>query len=218
MYWPRVVVNCLNITWIYLFGNEKIVASCVILYIFAMTFYVSNAMLVIYFYYTVYGKVGRVDKVGTMDKVLTYVLPINGMFFYATWVTIASQLNLVIAVSYNAGLNSTDSATIGLTVLLLIVIGYFILESTIGERYLRYVFSVYPVIIWASIGVLSAHWNEEEEESRNKIYTLIVLIIAAVFLVAKVILCVICGKIRPNKQTVGEEISKLKNEESMKYS
>ncbi len=175
-------------------------------------------MLVIYFYYTVYGKVGRVDKVGTMDKVLTYVLPINGMFFYATWVTIASQLNLVIAVSYNAGLNSTDSATIGLTVLLLIVIGYFILESTIGERYLRYVFSVYPVIIWASIGVLSAHWNEEEEESRNKIYTLIVLIIAAVFLVAKVILCVICGKIRPNKQTVGEEISKLKNEESMKYS
>lgn len=218
MYWPRVVVNCLNITWIYLFGNEKIVASCVILYIFAVTFYVSNAMLVIYFYYTVYGKVGRVDKVGTMDKVLTYVLPINGMFFYATWVTIASQLNLVIAVSYNAGLNSTDSATIGLTVLLLIVIGYFILESTIGERYLRYVFSVYPVIIWASIGVLSAHWNEEEEESRNKIYTLIVLIIAAVFLVAKVILCVICGKIRPNKQTVGEEISKLKNEESMKYS
>ena len=88
-------------------------------------------------------------------------------------------------------MSAGDSATLRLTVLLAIVVGYFILESTIGERYLRYVFSVYPVLIWAGISVLSAHWKDEDEGSRNKIYALMVLLIAVVFLVAKVILCIV---------------------------
>ena len=174
----------LRVSTFHWFGNEEIVASCVILYLFAFTFYASNAILVIYFYRVL-------DKVNKVDKVFMYILPINGMFCYTTWVTIASQLNLTIAVSYKTSMSADDSATLGLTVLLAIVVGYFILESTIGERYLRYVFSVYPVLIWAGIGVLSAHWKDEDEGSRNKIYALMVLLIAVVVLVAKVILCIV---------------------------
>ena len=193
VYWIRTVINCLNIIWIYIWGNEKIVPASVILYIFAFTFYASNAVLVIYFRQVQY-------KAHKVDRVLTYILPINGNFVYCTWATIASQLNLTIAIIYNANYDPTDGATIGLTLLLTLVVGYFILESTVGERYLRYVFSVYPVIIWASIGVLAVHWRDETEESRNKIYVLALLIIAVLFLLSKVVLCIVCGRLRPNNR------------------
>ena len=206
VYWLRTLINCLNIAWIYIWGNEKIIPASVILYIFAFTFYASNAILVVYFYRVL-------DKVTKVDKVLTYILPINGMFIYTTWATIASQLNLTIALAYYSSLGATDSATLGLTLLLLIVVGYFILESTVGERYLRYVFSVYPVIIWASIGVLVAHWREENEGSRNKIYVLVVLTIAVIFLVAKVVLCIVCGRLHPNQKLNLREHNELKEEE-----
>ena len=211
IYLPRILVNCLNITWLYLFGNNKIVSSCVILYLFAATFYISNALLVIYFF----NVLGKVNK---MDRFLTYLLPINGMFFYATWGTIASQLNLTIAIQYNASLSKENSATVGLSILLSLVVVYFILESTIAERYLRYVFSVYPVIIWAGSGILADHWNDDEQEQRNKIFTLAIVIIASVFLIAKVGFSIICTKLRPNETMKYREHEKLKNDETLMYS
>jgi len=210
VYWIRAVINCLNIVWIYVWGNEKIVPASVILYIFAFLFYTSNLILVIYFNRVQY-------KAHKVDRVLTYILPINGNFVYSTWVTIASQLNLTIAISYNANYDRTDSATIGLTLVLVLVVGYFTFESTIGERFLRYVFSVYPVIIWASIGVLAVHWRDETEESRNKIYVLVLLIIAALFLLTKVVVCIVCGRVRPNNKSVDmEEGTKFKEKENEK--
>lgn len=212
VYWPRIVVNCLNIAWIYLFGNEKIVASSVILFIFTFTFYTSNGLIIFYFF-----KVQ--NKVNRIDKFLTYLLPINGMYFYNTWVDVATQINLAAAIAYNTGVSQDNSATIGLTILLFLNVLYFILECTILERYLRYVFSPYPVLIWASIGILSAHWTNEDEGSRNKIYTLMVLIISVVFLVTKIILSAICAKVRPHPkpQDNSEDQNKLNNKESTKY-
>lgn len=193
MFWIRTFINCLNITWIYVWGNEEIIAASVILYLFAFSFYTSNAVMVIYFF--------RVrQKVNRVDKVLTYVLPMNGMFIYTTWTTIASQLNLTIAVTYTTSFGATDSATVGLTLLLVLLIVYFVLESTIGERYLRYVYSVYPVIIWASIGVLTAHWGVESEGRTNKIYVMVVMCIAIIFLLTKIVLSILCTKLRPNSK------------------
>jgi len=211
IYLPRVLVNCLNITWLYLFGNEKIVSSCIILFLLVATFYISNGMLVIYFY-KVLGKVNKVDTF------LTYLLPINAMFFYATWGTIASQLNLTIAIQYNAGLSKENSATVGLSILLTLVVIYFVLESTVAECYLRYVFSVYPVIIWGGSGILADHWNDEEQEQRNNAFVLAIVIIASVFLIAKVGFSIICTKLRPNQTMKYKEHEKLKNDEALRYS
>lgn len=132
---------------------------------------------------------------------LTNSLPINGMFFYTTWVTIASQINLTTVLSYFTQISKEDSATVGLTILLAVVVAYFILEVSIAETYLRYVFSVYPVLIWASIGVLVAHWNDSTEGMRNKIYTLIILVIVSLFLVAKIYLTFMFSKFRPLNRT-----------------
>ena len=170
--------------------NKVIIVACVVLFAFAITFYISNITLVVYFN-------SILDQIGRQQRILTYLLPINGMFFYATWGTIASQINLAAVLAYFTKTSQDNSATIGLTILLAAVIAYFVLEATIAEPYLRYVFSVYPVLIWASIGILMAHWNDASQGMRNKIYTLVLLVIVTLFFVAKIYLSIVYRKFRP---------------------
>ena len=129
VYWLRVLVNVLNISWICLWNNERVIGACVVLYAFAITFYFSDLAMVTYFH-------SIQDQIGGFQSFLTNALPINGMFFYTTWVTIASQINLTAVLPCSTKINKTDSATIGLTILLAIVVAYFVLEVTIGEPYL----------------------------------------------------------------------------------
>lgn len=63
-------------------------------------------------------------------------------------------------------------------------------------RVLRYVLSVYPVVIWALIGALSVHWGVEGEE-RNSRFALGLLIITIVLFIVRIILVVIFGVVRP---------------------
>ena len=103
------------------------------------------------------------------DVILTWIFPINGLFFYATWTTIASLVNLAAALQYSpSNVSGTTSGTISLSLLLITLVVYFILENTVLYRILRYVLSVYPVIIWALTGVLSAHWGVIGEERNSR--------------------------------------------------
>jgi len=193
VYWLRILVNILNIAWLFLWCNKVIVVACVVLFAFAIAFYITNITLVVYFN-------SILDQISPLQRILTNSFPINGMFFYATWGTIASQINLASVLAYFTNTSQDDSATIGLTILLAAVLAYFVLEVTVAEPYLRYVFSVYPVLIWASVGVLVAHWNDASQGMRNKIYTLVLLVIVTFFLIAKIYLSIIYRKFRPLKQ------------------
>lgn len=42
----------------------------------------------------------------------------NGIATYATWTTIATLLNFTVVLSYNAGMNKSDAATVSLSILL----------------------------------------------------------------------------------------------------
>lgn len=175
------IVNSFNITWIYVWGNEHVVASSVILFLFNAAFYPTIALLFGYFN-TVK------DKAGKVDIVLTYALPMNGLCLYATWTTIAMLINLTAAVQYTTSISGTNMATISLTILLLLVLTYFILENTILDKYgFRYVYSVYPVVVWALAGVLAAHWGKGDGNSslRNGVYKLVLLLVAGGMLVVK---------------------------------
>jgi len=185
------------------------VAACVIIFLFTFTFYASNGLLVFYF-----NKVQ--DKANKVDRILTYLLPINGMYLYNTWVDVATQINLAIVLSYNNDVSPENSATIALSILLVLTVAYFILEVSVGERYLRYVFSAYPVFIWACIGILADHWDRDDEGSRNKIYVLAFLIISVVFMVIKIVVSILCAKFRPLK-VKNHEMLKSDSEGTPKY-
>ena len=182
-------MNALNITWLYVWGNDYPQAASVILFLFQVFFYPTLAMLVGYLY-----KVR--SQAHKIDVLLTWILPINGMFMYATWTTIASLLNLSIAVQYFHDVSGADSGTISLSLLLAALVVYFILENTVFYRFLCYVQIVYPVVIWALSAILAAHWGVEGEE-RNSRFALGLLIITIILLIIRLIVVSIFSVIRP---------------------
>ena len=184
VYIGYALVNATNVAWIYVWGNLHITAACVLLFLFNVFFYPTLGMLVGYFY-----KIR--SEPHKADVVLTWILPINGLFLYATWTTIASLINLAAALQYSgSNVDGTTSGTVSLSLLLVTLVVYFILENTVLYRVLRYVLSVYFVVIWALIGALANHWGVEGEE-RNSRFALGLLIIAIIALIVRITLVVI---------------------------
>lgn len=58
----------------------------------------------------------------------------NGVAFFLTWLSLATNLNFAIFLTYEAGLEVSISSTVALIVILLIVVVYFILENFIWQR------------------------------------------------------------------------------------
>jgi hypothetical protein len=153
----------------------------VILFLLDAALYTTIGLLFGYFY-----KIK--DKVSVVDTILTYTLPMNGLCLYATWTTIASLINLTAAAQSTTSISNVNMATVSLTLLLVILLTYFILENTVLRLYgFRYVFSVYPVVTWALVGVLVAQRGSEDIK-RNNIYTLILLLLAIMMLIVKLVL------------------------------
>lgn len=197
------LINLTNITWIYVWGNLYVAAASALLIAFNIFFYPMLAMLIVYFY-----KVRTQSKVNKLDILLTWILPINGLFLYATWTTIASLVNLAAALEYSGttSVAGVDSGTIALSLLLVTLLVYFILENTVLDRFLRYVLSVYPVVIWALIGVLAKQWGNEDEEERNSRFTLGLLIIAILTLIVRISLVILFTIFRPLKRRTYETV------------
>ena len=109
------------------------------------------------------------------DDQLTMVLVLNGLALYATWTTIAGLVNFSIVLQYTFSVDPSMVGTATLALLSAVILLFFTLESTVLNSYARDVFTVYPVVIWALIGVLDKHWGVPGEE-RNAVFTLVVLL------------------------------------------
>ena len=72
------------------------------------------------------------------------VLIHNGIAIYATWTTIASLLNLNIAFQYIGRYDAEITSLVCVSILLTIIIVWFILENTVLDKYVRYMVSQYP--------------------------------------------------------------------------
>lgn len=183
--------NISNIIWIYLWGNDYPQAAFPFIALISFFLWCAIGVEVVYLYKISPPSVNI--KAFKIEGYLSQIIVVNGLVIYATWVTIATLINLTIVIQYYGGLNGTDSGTVALTVLMFELIVYFVLENTILDRFLRFVFMVYPVVIWALSAVVSAHYDGE----RNAIYTVVLLVIALVLFIVRVVLMVIFRFFRP---------------------
>ena len=118
-----------------------------------------------------------------IDVWCTRFLVINGVVFYATWVTIATLLNMTITLQYDFNANGSTVASVALTILLCIVLAWFILENVVLEKYLRFTFSEYLTLIIALSGILKKQWTDGHG---NQAFVLAILIIASLLLLARI--------------------------------
>ncbi|CAF1032596.1 unnamed protein product, partial [Brachionus calyciflorus] len=70
------------------------------------------------------------------DLVFSRILIQNGLATFATWLTLATNLNFATFLTYDCGINQDISSTIILFIILIIAVVYFIIENFIWQKYL----------------------------------------------------------------------------------
>ncbi|XP_071103238.1 uncharacterized protein [Haliotis cracherodii] len=110
----------------------------------------------------------------------------NGLAFYGAWCTIATLLNVATALTYgeHPRFDQSTSSTIALSILAVELVVFSISDWTVLDKYTRYIFSEYIVVIIALSGSIIKNWNPEK---RNSIFTAVLLGMAVFCLVVKMI-------------------------------
>ena len=114
-----------------------------------------------------FAKSGRMYEI----RLVRYLVQ-NSFGIYATWVTIATLLNLTIVLQHFAHVQADIAGTIFLTILTVEAVAYWILDNFVFDKYLRYLWMPYIVLHVALIGSLYGNWHIE---TRNTIFTLALL-------------------------------------------
>ena len=83
---------------------------------------------------------------------------------------------------YDLRASRSTAATVALTVLIILVVGWFVLENLVIEHFTRFLFLEYVVLIIAASGLLKAQWKDG---SGNQGYILAFLVMCVLFLAAR---------------------------------
>lgn len=172
--WLYIVYSinmCLNVSWVLLFSREMLWQALIVIILMALTLYIcifiSARDLV------KYGP--ELINLGQSHNIwLVRFLVHNAWGMYASWVTIATLLNLGIVFTYVIGISQPIASTISLCILAIETVAYFWLDNFAFDRQLRYNVTPYIVLHVALIGSLSKNWDPT---NCNTILTLALLVL-----------------------------------------
>lgn len=193
VYFFYAFANMCNITWIYLWGNLYPQAAFPFIVGIAMFLWTAAMIQVVHLYSLKPHSGSRPLK---YDYYITQLVVVNGLLIYGTWTAIASLINFDVVLSYFASASHATAATVALCILTVELLIYFVLENTLLDRYFRFIFIVYLVVIWALSAVISAH-KDNTDGRRNFIFTAVLLGIAVLIFVIRIVLWVIFAFFRP---------------------
>ena len=188
-----------NFVWVILWGNWLIIPGLVVVVFVPLILYLAIGAS-LWRTYQVTSELLQ-TKWGKVDLWLTRILVHNGLAFYATWVSIAWLLSVAIIADkkYFGAMSAVDAGTLSLSLLLVEVVVWCVLEHTILYRFARYIQSVYIVLIVGVSGIVSEHWYRTNEEDRNHHFALGILIVVLVLQILKIILTIVFAFVRPVK-------------------
>ncbi|XP_026794068.3 uncharacterized protein si:ch211-161h7.5 [Pangasianodon hypophthalmus] len=180
------ILNILfNISWLLLWDREVMIAALIMLALVAFTNYT-----MIFFSCRGLKEYGAwLNKYHNKDLWCIRILVQNGLAVYTTWTSIATLINLTIVVSYDAGMSKSGAATLSLSLLLVEVIVWFVLENSFLDKHVRYILTVYPVIIVALSGNMTKNFDASAPGT-NGVFTALLLALACVLFVIKVCLVI----------------------------
>ena len=219
--YPAFLLVCVAIIgWFYTWGNEYPQGALPFILLMAILLYVAIGMLT----YHLYRKTKDLEEEGQKcDLWMTRIIVLNGLALYASWISVATCLNVGVVIQYytppgtglgltegsgsaagsgngtSGGLNTpldVNSGTVTLALLAFIVVVYFILENTVLDRFTRFVLVAYPTVIWALAGAVQGQWNKHENP-RNQIFSLVLLGVVVLLACIRVVLLIVFACVRP---------------------
>ncbi|XP_020507725.2 uncharacterized protein [Labrus bergylta] len=174
-----MIVNvCLNITWLFLFDRELMLPMLII----SAVMMISSYMILFFSCHgmKIYG--AWLHKHRNADLWLFRILVQNGIAVYSTWGTLATLLNLTIYLQHQTEALRCDCAMLALVLLLMQLSAWFLLENFYLDEHVRYIVTIYPVVILWLTGILS---NSSSPESSIYIFVALILAISCVMFVAR---------------------------------
>ncbi|XP_061151670.1 uncharacterized protein LOC133165796 [Syngnathus typhle] len=179
----------LNMIWLLLWDRELMLSALVVLILVVLT---NHSALGICCYVTDYYGLW-LKTYYPKDLTCVRILVQNGLALYTTWTSIASLINFTLVLQL-WGVAKSTAATVSLCLLFAEVVGWFILENWVLDRWVRYILTVYPVVIVALLGNVFKHFDPADP-SPNGIFMVTLLVLACILLVFRV-----CNVIWRNKR------------------
>uniref|UniRef100_A0A3Q3IWF4 Uncharacterized protein n=1 Tax=Monopterus albus TaxID=43700 RepID=A0A3Q3IWF4_MONAL len=169
----------LNMAWLLLW-DRLMLATLVVLILIVITNY--SALFYCCFATDYYGLWLRTYH----RKDLACLRILNGLALYATWTSIASLINFAV-VLHQWGVDRSTAATASLCI--------FILENWVLDRWVRYILTVYPVVIVALVGILFKQFNFYDP-TPNSVF-MVLLFLACILLVSRIFTVIWRNRWRP---------------------
>lgn len=183
VYVAFIFTSCLNASWLIVWDRELLIVAVIVLAVTVASLYVALVVS-----HRALARNEQLLRAYGMAKELwlTRFMVHNGLAFYATWTSIATLLNLASAITYAGDLVPQEvSSTISLGILSAELVVYFALDMSVWDRFVRYTFSPYIVLIWALTGAVIDD-GADLAKTRNSIFTVVLLAIAATMFLVKV--------------------------------
>ncbi|XP_061094971.1 uncharacterized protein LOC133126646 [Conger conger] len=178
-----IVNMSLNIIWLILWDRELMIPGLIVLALVAFT----NYLMVFFSCHGLHAYGAWLNKYHRADLWCLRVLVQNGICVYTTWTTIATLINFNIVLTYEAGVSKSDGGTVCLAILLTEVITWFVLENFVLEKHVRYILTIYPVVIMALAGNMTKNFDSAAP-SRNGILIALLLAVACTLFLVRVAL------------------------------
>ena len=99
------------------------------------------------------------------------------------WVTVASLLSIGIALTYSSNVPMQTACVLVLAALLIIALGWFILQNFTFQPALNYTYTDWPVILWALSASLAKNWDPNVVSAR---FTMALLVIVIILFIARI--------------------------------
>ena len=166
---------CFNVTWLVVWARQKFAQAFVVLV--AITLSLATCLAFAYSSLDSYLKVSQFqkDSVSELDVWCVRALVQNGIMLYTAWVSIASCINFAIFLQQNLGVTRPKAGSIALTILLSILITWFIVENFILGKYVKYTLTEYLVLMIGLNGVLKKQWTDGHG---NQTYVLAIFVLS----------------------------------------
>ncbi|XP_066920642.1 uncharacterized protein [Clytia hemisphaerica] len=107
-----------------------------------------------------YLKTNEISDENSTDVWCHRILIQNGILFYATWNFMLCMQNMAIVIHHGLGASDQTSSAVTLTIFILSVFAFFVLENCYFGEYMEYTITFYFGVIWVLGGIFTEVWGE----------------------------------------------------------
>ncbi|KAF6716761.1 hypothetical protein FQA47_024033 [Oryzias melastigma] len=177
-----IIINFgLNITWLFLYDRELLMPVLITSALMTLTDY----MVLFFSCYGLQTYGAWLNKYHKADLWLFRILVQNGVAVYASWGTLSTLLSLTMYLQHRTDSFKCDCSFLSLLLLLMELLVWFLLENFYFVGEVRYIVTIYPVVIYWLAGSLT---NSRSPGDHVYIFAAVILGISSVMFVIRLAL------------------------------